>query len=854
MYATNRGRIRTSRVQGCPRFLDTVVLRTGEGKPLLLSRFSKTSLALTSLFFCHILSLCGANGMAQALPPGKHATGLLLAEKGKALLPVVISAKASPGTRALAAELAAILQRITGAAFTVQTGDSTRGIVLGTLAEFPDPALRKPLQIQDGFNGRESYAIRTDAKRLRLLGATDLGASHAAFRFLETLGCRWFFPAPEWEVVPSMPTLRANLQETDRPALLARRIWYGYGFFDQDPQGKELREYAAWNRHNRMAQSFSVNCGHAWQTIIADNKEAFDRHPEYLALVKGKRQGEQLCVSNPAVRALAVQWALDFFRKNPLADMVSLEPSDGDGQCECPACARLGSISERVFGLANEAGRAVARQYPGKLVGLYAYNEHCEPPSFVLEPNVYIQLTAGFIRGRYRFDELLELWPKHCRHMGLYEYFSVWLWDFDRLPGGNGGNVPYLRRQIPRYAALGATSLDCESGCNWGLHGRGYYLASRLMWNPRTNADATLADFYEKAFGPAAATVQRYYERFDPGAKPLLSEHLLALGFRDLEQATRLAAGRTDVQARLDHLKQYLRYVHLRWQIDRASVKERRKALTLAALTHAYRTRYSYMNHWEAMRQEWTRQAAQEFGEPSWDFNASHQPWAVERPYTHAETEAEFQEGLAFFQPQAIQEKKFSSDLTPVRFPGAAASVESVQQYQGSVRYALYSLRGEPLTLSVVTGTIAWYRDRAPARWTLTDSAGKRIGGSSLPLDGLPHPIEVTPPQPGLYYFEMDDSSAGWQIRAAPGRIVSLALESGRDLAHAGWMQTMCFYVPKGTRELQYYWSGGPHWVHGPDGTKIREVEASGAFIKIPVPNGTDGKVWSFTRLAPGRL
>ena len=184
--------------------------------------------------------------------------------------------------------------------------------------------------------------------------------------------------------------------------------------------------------------------------------------------------------------------------------------------------------------LANEVGRAVAKEYPGKLVGLYAYNEHAEPPSFSLEPNVYVQLTAGFIRGRYSLEELLEIWPKLCRNMGFYEYFSVWLWDFDRLPGGRAADSVYLSKQIPRYAALGATSIDCESGDNWGPHGRGYYVANRLMWDPQANVEALLADFYDKAFGPAAAPMRRYYERFDAGGKPLMSEHLLALGFRDV--------------------------------------------------------------------------------------------------------------------------------------------------------------------------------------------------------------------------------------------------------------------------------------------------------------------------------
>lgn len=785
---------------------------------------------------------------------------LLLADEGKALLPVVVSAQASESTRAVAAELAAYLQRITGAAFEVTTGDGSRGIVLGTLAEFPDPELDEPLAVRDGVDGREAYAIRTEANRLRLIGASDKGASHAAFALLEAIGCRWFFPAPEWEVVPQAATLRVSVSETERPALLGRRIWYGYGFFPDTtgPSGhsRPAAEYADWSRHNRMAQSFTIYCGHAWQDVIADNRAAFDAHPEYLALVDGKRQGEQLCVSNPAVRQLAVRWALDYFQRNPDSDMVSMEPSDGGGQCECETCAGLGSISDRVFGLANEVARAVAQQHPGKLVGLYAYNEHCEPPSFDMEPNVYIQLTAGFIRGRYSFDELVELWPQRCGNLGFYEYFSVWLWDFDRLPGGRAADLAYLQKQIPRYVDAGATSLDCESGNNWGPHGRGYYVANRLMWDPRTDVAALLADFYDKAFGPAAEPMRRYYERFDPSNKPLLSEHLLGLGFRDVEEASRLAADRRDVQARIDHIKQYLRYVHLRWLVDRAADEEQKKRLTLETLTHAYRTRYSYMNHWEAIRQGWLPQAAKEFAEPSWIASDASvtPPWRVDTPYSREETEAAFREGLEYFQPQAVEEQHFSDELIPVTLGDESVAVASQQEYQGGLRYALYSLEGEPLTLEVVPGTIAWYRDRAPARWSVSDAAGNRLAGDSLPLDGEPHKIEVKVPEAGLYHFEFDDSAAGWRIHVAAGRRAVIELDPARKFAHAGWMQPMHFYVPQGTRELQYYWSGGPHWVHGPDGTKLKEVDTDGAFVRVTVPEGSDGKTWHFTRMALGHL
>jgi hypothetical protein len=677
---------------------------------------------------------------------------------------------ASQKTQAVADELAKFLGRISGAEFSVKPGDGSQGIVLGTIAEFPDPALEQPLQIRNEFDGKEAFAIRTEAHRLRLIGTTELAASHAAFALLEELGCRWFFQAPEWEVVPSASTLRVQVNRDDRPAILGRRIWYGGGPFEHDPQSRPIVDYAAWTRRNRIAQSFTINCGHAWQTIIGENKEAFEKHPEFLALVDGKRQGEQLCVSNSALRDLAAAWALQYLEKNPDADMVSMETSDGGGQCECGECAKLGTISDRVFLLANHVARAVADKRPGKMVGLYAYNEHSEPPSFALEPNVYVQLTAGFTRGRYTFDELLELWPQKCRNLGLYEYLSVWPWDFDQFPGGRANDTVYLRKQIPLYFQQGATSLDCESSANFGIHGRGYYLAGKLMWDPKSDVDALLTDFYEKAFGPAAAPIQRYYERFDRGGKPLISAHLLALGFRDLEEAARLAAGRPDVQARLDYLKQYLRSVHLRWLVDRAPDKAGKKQATLAALTQGYRTRYSYITHWMAMVGAWATDAAKEFDEPSWAVTVKEpgKPWMVERPYTPEETEAEFQEGLAFFQPDPVEEKQFSKDLVPVFASGKAAPVESVQSYQYTLPYALYSVTGEPLELSLTAGIIAHYRDMAPARWSISNATGQRQAGERLALDGKPRALQVPVSSSGLYFLEVDDSTAGWQIKTAP--------------------------------------------------------------------------------------
>lgn len=798
---------------------------------------------------CLALSLLA---LLAGIVPARAAVPIALAASGKALLPIVIAPGASKDTRAVAEELAGYLQRITGATFPVTTGNGARGIVLGTISEFPVPALAKALEIRNGVDGREAYAIRSEKARLLLLGGADLGASHAAFRLLETLGCRWFFPAREWEIVPRIPALTVTRDETSRPAILSRRIWYMMFY---EGQNRALFDAQAWARRNRMASSRGINCGHAWQTIIADNKAVFDAHPEYRALTGGKRQGEQLCVSNLALQKLATDWALAQLRQNPSLDMVSMEPSDGYGQCECEECKKLGSISNRVFGLANVVAKAVNKEFPGKMVGLYAYAEHCEPPSFPLEPNVYVQSTVGFITGRYTFDELVQLWPKVSKNMGFYLYFSVYYWDWDMLPGGTGGNVPWMRREIPRLAAAGATSFDAESGNNWGPHGRGYYVANRLMWNPKVDVDALLKDFYAKAFGPAAAVMQRYYERLDPGNKPLMSENLLAAAFRDLDAASRLTAGQPDIQARLDQLKQYLHFVRLRWDLTHTADKAKQKELTLAALTHVYRTRYSYMNHWEAVRQLWTPQAAKDFAEPGWSFADPTQPkaWANDTPYTHAETEARFREDLQRFRLQEIIEVKFTEDLVPAGLRSDAPAASS-QTYQNPGKYALYSLKGEPIEIALTAGVIAWYRDRAEAEYRLLDTAGKEIAKARLPLDGQPHPLSLAVPKAGLYWLIMNDQGTAWTISAAAGKPIAVVLSRDYHPMHAGWMQRMYFYVPKGTKEIQYFWNGGPHVIYGPDGKERARVTASGKYITGPVRPGEDGKVWSFGEFALGDL
>ena len=101
------------------------------------------------------------------------------------------------------------------------------------------------------------------------------------------------------------------------------------------------------------------------------------------------------------------------------------------------------------------------------------------------------------------------------------------------------------------------------------------------------------------------------------------------------------------------------------------------------------------------------------------------------------------------------------------------------------------------------------------------------VAEGSLKLDGEPHKVMMKVPVAGTYVFECDDSAAGWKIEVEAARPAVLLSNRGRRYLHLGQLQETFFYVPKGTKQVQYFWSGGPHKVLGPDRKAVAEVTAS---------------------------
>jgi len=256
--------------------------------------------------------------------------------------------------------------------------------------------------------------------------------------------------------------------------------------------------------------------------------------------------------------------------------------------------------SETLFQFVNQVATAVAAKFPKTLVGCYAYSAYSHPPSFKLHPNIFLQTTTAFRRTPLTLNEQLEAFHEIGVQSGIRGYFSVYPWDWD-YPAITKGDLslPRLVSDLRFYQKSNVQSINGESSCNWGPRGLGYYLAARLMWNVHEDPKALIADFYDKAFGPAAVPMERYYVRWwgpyatirtkptavraanaktvtdelaaDQGTPEEFNRETLTATYRDLDEAAALVKDRPEYLARVDQVRLYAHYLYLRIRLEEAA-------------------------------------------------------------------------------------------------------------------------------------------------------------------------------------------------------------------------------------------------------------------------------------------
>src|SRR5579872_34973 len=479
------------------------------------------------------------------------ARAVTLVEHSTAKAIIVVGSKASAGERFAAEELSQYIKKATGAELPVMHSarQGAAKILVGPSSCPPNAAERLRNVRGDG------WLIETEPDgSLVLAGNGRDGTSMAVYQFLERFaGVRWLWPGDLGEVVPkrsSLAVVAIALQQ--EPAYIWRDLGPGGALWGPMDKLTAERKLGVSEQHQQIEKLWEerngfggllIYGGHAMNEILPPAKYG-PIHPEYYALVNGKRtwehadgkHGAQPCTTNPDVTRIVADYCDRFFKEHPGYDAFSISLNDGGGFCECNRCRRLDTgaaqkqpedpeagkagkarvITDRIVTFANAVADVIAKKDPGKKLILFAYGPYKQPPDRVKpRPNVIIQYTFHSSldwnpqaeKQQYRET---GAWSGIAKNLGIYEYFIQ----------GNSPDIPRLMpgpiaRSVRKLHEQGYCYYQTQAGDGYAVNGLNYYMLGRLLWDPSADVNQIQSDFVQTGFGKAAPAVGRYFARLE---------------------------------------------------------------------------------------------------------------------------------------------------------------------------------------------------------------------------------------------------------------------------------------------------------------------------------------------------
>lgn len=515
---------------------------------------------------------------------------IVLAEGGRSAYSIYLSPHASPSEEHGARELQRFLQEMSGAHLPVLTGG---GKPAGNLVLVGQSDIIDGMGVDIPFHslGAEGYALKTHGRHLVIAGGRQRGTMYGVYGLLEKLGCRWY--TPEVSRIPKLPSITlAPLDETGRPS-----FEYRYPYFSECMD----RDWAARNRMNGTPMLDASTGGsiqyypfvHTFYTLIPPSRY-FKGHPEYFALVDGKRRGEraQLCLTNPEVLRISIATVLGWIRDHPEATLYSVSQNDDAGWCECSNCQRVekeegGAHSGPILRFVNAVAAAVAEKHPDKLIDTLAYAYSQSPPTRTRpRPNVRIRLCPiGACQAHpyetCRYDAYimkdLRGWAKLTGpQLYIWHYVTNFSYSLRPFP-----DLDEISADIPMYHRNGVVGIFTEGFVVKGGGAAGAslksYLIARLLWDTHASPRSAIDEFHKAYYGEAARPMQAYLNsleklvRFAPAgdgqhvwccSSPHFSGEFLNKANRLLNQAES-TAGNPSTRRRVQKARLSLDYLEL---------------------------------------------------------------------------------------------------------------------------------------------------------------------------------------------------------------------------------------------------------------------------------------------------
>lgn len=449
-------------------------------------------------------------GMCYNTACGVVDSNFALADNGKSNFTIVIPAEASKAEKHAAQVFQQYLKQISGVQLPLTTEAGYKGKAAVYIGKVEAAGRFNPKKIEG-----EGYLIATDNDNLYITGGTGQGVVYGVYAFLEKyLNCKKL--SGEKAIVPQQKKIyiTTGLLEKEVAPFIYRQVYY--------PASNDA-EYLEWHGLHKFEDLWGI-WGHSFFKLVSP-QDYFKTHPEYFALVDGKRQATQLCLSNDDVYKITVENLKQRFAKNPDAEYWSVSINDDLGYCTCDKCKKTDAEEGGPQGSLIRFVNRIAKTFPDKKFTTLAYLYTSHPSKTKPESNVIVMLsdidayrtkplTEEASAAPFRRD--LEGWAKLTKQIFIWDYttqFTNYLAPFPDLDNLQT-NIQYLQQQnVKGVFSQGSGDTYSE------LAELRSYLIANLLWNPATDITVLKKEFLDSYYGAASSAVQQYIDRLEAEAK-----------------------------------------------------------------------------------------------------------------------------------------------------------------------------------------------------------------------------------------------------------------------------------------------------------------------------------------------
>ncbi|MHB9108938.1 MAG: DUF4838 domain-containing protein [Armatimonadota bacterium] len=359
----------------------------------------------------------------------------------------------------------------------------------------------------------DAIVVKRDRNRVYLAGLTDDGHYHAVVELLERWGCRWYVPTEFGECIPEQSRLAVGTLNYAYASPFELRIyWIAWN--------GDTRGYTEFLLHNRMTRGVvPPPAGHALGSYVKE------------LIPPGKTLYEiPIAEDKTADHVTAKLDAL--FRDNGMASVAiedGLYTSESKLDNELQAGLHdkyfygMPIMSDPFLTLYNKVCDRLLLKYPqsSAKLGFLIYSNMTVPPQRIEKAAkpLFASLAPIDIDPNHGMDDFRSPPRQEYRDM-MYRWAQVmdgrmYVRDYDQgaLVWRDIPNPSHqaFRRDVRHYAKAGLAGFNVESRNATATTFLNHYLRGQLMWNPKTDVDARLAEFYPTFYGPAAEPMSRYW-------------------------------------------------------------------------------------------------------------------------------------------------------------------------------------------------------------------------------------------------------------------------------------------------------------------------------------------------------